>query len=161
MAGPPRDASKTKGESIRIALRGELPDIYAYVLRRVGTVEVSGVVQDVFATAWRSAARMPGSTAGPALASTGSPRRAVSTLSAACFVVTHCSIASKLSPTSYRADADPRISSTFASRVRSVTSGQKTRTVLRLILWDEIDRSTWQSSSAAQRTPSTCAFHRP
>jgi DNA-directed RNA polymerase specialized sigma24 family protein len=48
MAGPPRDASTLRREHFASLYEENFTDIYAYVLRRVGAVEVSDVVQEAF-----------------------------------------------------------------------------------------------------------------
>jgi RNA polymerase sigma-70 factor (ECF subfamily) len=115
-------------------------DIYGYVLRRVGAVEVSDVVQDVFATAWRSAARMPEAPQ-DRLWLYGIARRAVQHSQRSLFRrgrLQHC-----LETEPNEATGQARIADQLDLRLARAVGHlrHKDQEVLRLILWDEIDRS--------------------
>ena len=99
------------------------------------------------------------STAGPALALRESRAEQSSTLSAACFVVDACSIASKLSPTKLQGRRGSRISSTCASRAIGHLR-PKDQEILRLILWDQIGRSDVAVILACSTNAVDVRFHR-
>ena len=140
MAGPPRDASRLKREHFASLYEENFTDIYAYVLRRVGTVEVSDVVQDVFATAWRSAARMPEAPQ-DRLWLYGIARQAVQHSQRSLF--RRGRLQHRLEAEPNQATGPTRIADQLDIRLARAIGHlrPKDQEILRLILWDQIGRS--------------------
>jgi RNA polymerase sigma-70 factor (ECF subfamily) len=139
-AGSPHEPLSLEREHFASLYEENFTDIYAYVLRRVDAVEVSDVVQDVFATAWRSAARMPEAPQ-DRLWLYGIARRAVQHSQRSLF---------RRGRLQHRLEAEPneatgpaRIADQLDIRLARAIGHlrPKDQEILRLILWDEIDRS--------------------
>lgn len=117
--------------------------IYAYVVRRVDASEVSDVVEDVFATAWRSGDRIPYPPA-DRLWLFGVAHRAVQRSHRSAFRrrrLTDRLAAERTSAagSNFSASDDP-----LNARLGAAVTHLRTRDreLLRLILWDDLDRAT-------------------